>query len=121
MAISKNEHKKNTKQFLIYSFIFICIIAVGIYVKQKGKREDEQIKEYGASTTGWIYYTQNSTRGLWVKYNFRVENETFKGVLRTHRKGIDVGQGYEVEYLPSNPDVNRINFDKQLNVIKSED
>lgn len=121
MAISDNEHKKNTKQFFIYSLIFICFIAVGVYVKQKGKRDDEQIDKHGASTIGWVYYTQNSTRGLWVKYKFEVENKTFEGVLRTHTKGIKVGQKYEVEYLPSNPDINRINFDKKLNEGKVND
>lgn len=114
MAISEKEHKQNTKQFLIYSLAFISIIAIGIYVKQKGKREDEQINKYGSSTIGWIYHTQNSTRGLWLKYNFKVYNKTFKGVLRTYKKGIKVGQKYEVEYLPSNPEINRINLDKKL-------
>jgi hypothetical protein len=120
MAISEKEHKRNTKQFLIYSLVFICIIAIGIYVKQKGKREDEQINKYGSSTIGWVYYTQNSTRGVWVKYNFKVENKTFKGVLRTYKKGIEVGQKYEVEYLPSNPEVNRINLDKKLTPHKNQ-
>jgi hypothetical protein len=115
MAISEKEHKRNTKQFLVYSLIFICIIAVGIYVKQKGERGDEQLDKHGASTIGWVYYTQNSTRGLWVKYNFKVENKTIKGVFRTHKKGINVGQKYEVEYLPANPEINRINLNKKLN------
>ena len=114
MVISKEKHKKNTKYFLIYSLIFVCIIVIGIYVKQKGKKENEQINKFGSSTIGCIYYTQNSTRGLWVKYNFKVENITYTGVLRTYKKGVDVGQKYEVEYLPSNPDVNRINLGKKV-------
>ncbi|WP_320020390.1 hypothetical protein [Labilibaculum manganireducens] len=115
MAINKDEHKKNTRLFLIYFLIFLCIIVVGIYVSQKRKKENVQIIQYGSSAIGCVYFTQNSTRGLWVKYSFNVQNQKFKGVLRTYKKGIEIGQQYEVEYLPSNPDVNRINFEKRLN------
>jgi len=114
MVISRKDHKKNIKQFFIYLLILICIIAVGIYVKQKKSNENRQINRYGITTIGRIYYTQNSTRGLWVKYMFKVEDKTYKGARRIYKSNISVGQYYEVVYLPNNPNINRINLSKRL-------
>jgi len=120
MAISEKEHKKNTKQFLVYSLIFICIIALGIHFKQKGKNEDKLLDEKGMVTIGNIISIRYSTRGDWVRYTYVINGNAFKDVRNTYKKGISVGQKYEVEYLPANPEVNRINLDKKLSNTKGE-
>lgn len=115
MTIS-NKNKKDTSKLLICTLILVCFIVAGFYVKWDNKKERELLAKHGISTIGSIYYTQNSTRGMWVKYTFKVNNESFKGVLRTYKKGVEVGQKYEVKYLPSNPEINRITIDNEFNL-----
>ena len=114
MVISDKEHKKNTKQFFVYSLIFICFIAVGIYVKQKGENENELLKKKGKHTIGNVINIRYSTRGNWIRYSYNVNGNIFEDVKNTYKKGIKVGQKYEVEYLPTNPEVNRINLDNAI-------
>ena len=114
MAISEKEDKNNTKQFLIYTLMLMCIIAIGFYVKQKGKKEDKLLDEKGEITVGNVVSIRYTTRGDWVRYMYEVKGNSYKDVRNTYKKGISVGQKYEVEYLPSNPEVNRINLDKKL-------
>lgn len=111
------KNKKDTIELLVYALIFACFIVAGFYVKGINKKENEQLDKHGVSAFGKIYHTRGGTRGMSVKYYFKVDDKTFKGLLTTYKKGICVGQKYEVEYLPTNPEINRINLNKELKLM----
>jgi len=114
MAINDTEYRKNTRQFILYSLIFVCIVIIGIYYKQKGKSEDKLLDKNAHITIGTVTSIRYSTRGDWVRYMYVIKGNKFEDVKNTYSKGINVGDAYEVEYLPNNPEINRINFDKKL-------
>ena len=94
--------------------LFICIVIIGIYYKQKGKSEDKLLDKNAQTTIGTVTSIRYSTRGDWVRYAYAINGNKFEDVKNTYNKGIYVGDAYEVEYLPNNPELNRINFDKKI-------
>ncbi len=114
----KKEHKKVDIEFLIYLFLFTTLMIFGLIAKRKGANEIEQLKKYGVKTVGEIYFIQKTTRGTWVKYFFQVQNKTYKGTDMTYTKYLSVGQKYEVVYLPSDPNINRMHFKIRIRDIK---
>lgn len=115
MTIGKK--RRDTIELLVYTLIFACFIIAGFYVRGINKKENELLDKHGVSVFGKIYHMRGGTRGMSVKYYFKVDDRTFKGLLTTYKKGICVGQKYEVEYLPTNPEINRINLNKELKLM----
>lgn len=112
---SKNYNSNRHKiEFFIYLILFIGIIIVGLYVKNKGKEEDKTLDKKGCLTKGIVVSIRYSTRGEWIRYEYQIDGKKFKDTKNTYKKNIKVGDIYKIEYLPSDPEVNRIILDKKL-------
>ena len=116
MNIKNKEHKPSIRQFITYSLLFICILVLGFYVKRKGENENKLLNKSSQVTVGTVTSMRYSTSGDWVRYKYVINGDQFMDVENTYEKNIFIGDSYEVEYMPSNPGVNRINFDKKLDI-----
>jgi uncharacterized protein YpmS len=112
------EYKKLKKEFFIYLTLFVIFIAVSFIFKIQEEKDNEKLDSYGQVTEGMIYSRRETTKGFIIKYAYFAEGEKYDDVTNTRNEHINVKDIFEVEYLPGNPDINRINLDKKITKYK---
>lgn len=105
-----------TKKAYLYLFGIIILALIPIITNKKFKSDMSQLDNNGKKTHCIITEVRHRpSKGTYhVFYWFYANYKKYKSVDMTYNETIKPGDKFEVEYLPTNPKINRINYDKPV-------
>ncbi len=93
----------------------VLVLIVILFLIFRGSIQQNELDRSGIMTVGTTQGQNVVSGGVWIKYSFFVDSIEYHGASRAFEfKPEIVGGKYFLKYLPKDPNVNEIYWDKPI-------